>query len=77
MSYCRFNENSDVYLYVTQEDDDRIVWVCCNCCLREEPDGLFASPEEALAHLREHQAAGHKVPQAALDRLEMEIARGV
>ena len=35
---------------------------------------MFDTPEEALEHLLEHQEAGHKVPETALDRLRAEIA---
>ena len=75
MSYCRWRDDSDVYL--TQPSD---VIRCCHCCLAVPaaanidhsnlPDWDTKKFSEMVAHLRAHQAAGHKVTQQAFDNLE-------
>lgn len=67
MAYARFGD-SDVYVFLS-------VWGyldCCNCALLPEdekrPNG-FMSTDEMVAHLKEHQAAGHRVNQETFDRL--------
>lgn len=82
MAYCRFSEGS-VYLYASDRDGTR--FECCWCALsgdgKTDEAGDFigenvtlSSRTEALAHLREHQKAGHAVPVSAIARLEEEIA---
>ena len=67
MSYCRFGDNSDVYVYCSRED----VYVCCACSL----DKLWehVTPSEVITHLELHVAAGHQVPQYAFDRLREDV----
>ena len=57
MSYARFSDESDVYLFmcVCGELD------CCGCKLQAGKVS-FASTEGMLEHLAEHRAAGHLVP---------------
>lgn len=76
MSYCRFGEGSDVYVYT-----DGAHIYCCGCRLGEvrdaEGDGVdasFVTPAEMLAHLERHRAVGDMVPQHAMDRLVREAA---
>lgn len=64
MSYCRFNEG-DVYVY---ESDQGIE--CCGCAFGGSK--TFATPADTVAHLMEHRAAGHDVPQSAIDELQAE-----
>ena len=46
---------------------------CCPKCGMH--DSLnFKTEDEALSHLREHAAAGHDVPDYAIERLQEEIA---
>ncbi len=65
MSYCRFGDDSDVYMY--PNTDGTID--CCACRL----GGGRYTIAEALDHLEEHQGVGHVVPQHAIDRLKREI----
>jgi hypothetical protein len=58
MAYSRFGE-SDIYLFHDGED-----YVCMSCHIMPPTGGGFhkdfrcATPEEAITHLREHEAAG-------------------
>ena len=60
MSYSRFS-NADVYVYA----DVGGYVACCGCILGDKWD--FHSAAEIVAHLREHAAAGHDVPDYLLD----------
>jgi hypothetical protein len=65
MSYARFGEQgSDVYVYLCTAG----YLECCACALR---DGRFVAhtTREMLAHLDEHEAAGHRL--AARTRREL------
>jgi hypothetical protein len=84
MSYARFGEDSDVYVFATRYNIE-----CCGCWLQErkwinDPDALFKgylksvgeviqtvfnSNEEMLVHLEKHIAKGHAVPEYCLERL--------
>lgn len=59
-------KGSDVYVYF----DIGGYLCCCGCCLGKKWD--FHSTDEMIAHLEEHRAAGHRVPQSCIDRLEDE-----
>lgn len=61
MSYARFSADSDVYVYAHIGGFVE----CCGCRLGEQWD--FHSPAEIVTHLREHEAAGHKVPDHLFD----------
>lgn len=81
MAYARWGwENSDVYLFggfAGQPPDDVHVITCCGCLLaREDAEDWLMSPSldfetkgAAIAHLAEHQAAGHIVPESAIERI--------
>lgn len=76
MSYCRFSNKSDVYLYPNFEG----FIVCCSCRLagRNRKHGMyndksFKTSRGALNHLAKHRAAGHKVEKYAEKRLEQEL----
>lgn len=78
MSYARKGlDGSQIYLYATgdlnQEPGKEAPLVCQHCLLQPSGDSLAFSRSSALAHLQEHRAAGHVVPEAALARLEREI----
>jgi hypothetical protein len=70
MSYARFGwGGSDVYVYL----DSYGSLVCCGCALTEAtaewPLGRSPhvySTDAMLAHLAEHQAAGHTVPESCI-----------
>ena len=72
MSYCRFGEDSDVYVYPSIRDDVDVI-VCYRCCLSLDSDSVFHGPEAALGHLRMHQMMGDEVPDHAIERLQKEI----
>ena len=62
MSYCRFS-NADVYVFMNVGG----FLSCCRCWLGDRED--FYSTEEMIAHLAEHRAAGHDVPEGIEDDL--------
>lgn len=61
MSYARFSDHSDVYVYA----DVNGYVACCGCRLGDQWD--FHSAEAIVAHLHEHDDAGHKVPSDLFD----------
>lgn len=67
MSYCRFTDDSDVYMYPTHG-----VVECCLCALNDGHTLVLQTTQQAIEHLREHAADGDKVPQRAFERLETE-----
>ncbi len=77
MSYARWSNESDVYVY--HHVDGYVT--CCGCRLFDadpfslEPrDPAFYSRTAAIEHLERHRLAGHIVPDYAFDRLWQEIA---
>lgn len=67
MSFARWSEHSDVYVY----EDCTVGLVCCGCCLYDDndPHAAFgcswasgADVEAMAGHLRSHEARGHLVP---------------
>jgi len=80
MSYVRFSETSDVYVYPTLDSIDRkFRLVCCACRLVSDTqdrwygDFTVDSREEMVDHLLVHREAGYKVPKHPLVRLMREI----
>ncbi len=69
MSYCRFARDSDVYVFESELGIE-----CCRCRLLGGRWFRVQGPAEIIAHLLEHRAAGHKVPESALDELREEVA---
>jgi hypothetical protein len=63
MSYCRWGEGSDVYVYL----DVNGHLCCCGCQLNE--GWYYDSTRQMLAHLEEHKKAGHLVPEYAAEGL--------
>lgn len=61
MSYARFGEGSDVYVY----PDTGGYVACCGCSIGDKWD--FHSAPEVVAHMREHVLAGNTVPDYLLD----------
>lgn len=70
MSYARFGSDSDVYVYC----DIGGYLCCCACRLASEPCGSreFFTTADMLAHLDEHRAAGHAIPDYTRPALEGE-----
>lgn len=66
MSYCRFAEDSDVYVFLSVGG----ALECCGCSLSD--NWSHRSTSAMLAHLREHRRQGHKVPERAMSRLAKE-----
>jgi len=64
MSYARFANDSSVYVFLSVYGE----FECCACCLRH--DESFYSTDAILAHLAEHKAEGHRIPDRTLERLE-------
>jgi len=81
MAYAKWGwENSDVYLFggvAARPPDDVHVITCCGCLLaRDDEEDWLMSPSldfrtkgAILAHLAEHRAAGHVVPQSAIEQI--------
>lgn len=75
MSYARFSDSSDVYIF---EHSAGFIQ-CCGCNLTEPTTGEYvgfadlATPRLALQHLEAHIEAGDKVPQVAIDRIKEEF----
>lgn len=75
MSYARFH-NSDLYVYQDQGDG---FYYCAGCRLKGGP-GLghyefsCTSAEAMLAHVVDHQIAGHKVHKRTIDRLKKRVS---
>jgi len=66
MSYARWSEDSDVYVY--ERTVEASEWVCCGCA-------AFKTREGMIEHLREHEERGHRVPAEAIARLRRELER--
>ena len=61
MSYCRFGEHSDVYVFPSVGG-----WLeCCGCILGEPWE--HGSTQSMIDHLERHRAAGHEVPDIDSD----------
>ena len=62
MAYARFAPDCDVYVFAGGPAGFALE--CCACSL-VVPSGSFCakSTDEMVKHLRDHQAAGHKVPE--------------
>ena len=73
MSYCRFSDSSDVYVYASVNGGLE----CCTCALHDEGCPNFQTAQAMIAHLEEHQRSGHQVPDHAFDRLRSDIENGV
>ena len=69
MSYCRWGDDSDLYIF-----GDGDGWACCNCSIAV--DAYFGTLAELKAHVQLHIDAGHKVPDYVMDRINCELATG-
>lgn len=71
MSFARFGPGSDVYIYASGRGLE-----CCGCAL--EGSVTVDTAADMRAHLDDHRAAGHLVPDgldAALERYDDEELR--
>lgn len=72
MSYCRFSNTSDVYVFAN-------VAGICICTAGDESGGanqrrefIVAGPMQALTILEKLKQEGFRVPRAAIKRLQLE-----
>jgi hypothetical protein len=70
MSYARFGD-SDIYLYASIGGGI----FCDMCCLQGEAR-MMDTYDDAIAHVRKHIDAGHRVPESVIPRLEAERDAG-
>ena len=64
MSYVRFSENSDVYVF----DHSNGCLCCCGCALN--PVSYYAeTADEMVKHLLQHEAAGHEIPASVIEEI--------
>ena len=71
MSFARFSDTSDVYVYASGDN----VYTCCGCLLQKGslyPQWDFGG-KAILAHLKEHKRAGHKVPRYCIKALKRDM----
>ena len=71
MAYARFGGDSDVYVY--QSD----TWECSGCRINHEETQVFTTLKDLLEHLKDHEKAGHKVPEDCFARIDHERQTGV
>jgi hypothetical protein len=64
MAYARFSRNSDVYVY-----QDTRGGYTCECTPTGTPVFNCATASAMVAHLRDHRARGHQVPDEAIEEL--------
>lgn len=82
MSYCRFASDSDAYIFFNSGG-----FFECQLCLLLPRDadfrntgflhgfGTFMSqcPEKMIEHVKEHRAAGHKIPDGVEEALAKDV----
>ena len=71
MAYARYGQDSDVYMFETGVAEIE----CCGCRFSPSRSPSFRTRSEAIAHLRNHRSAGHKVPDWAFEDLAEEVGR--
>lgn len=73
MSYCRFGDDSDVYVFGTYGHNKEEVFECCGCLMMGDMKPFHCKTKnEMVKHLFEHMRNGHKVPTYAIDHLKKE-----
>lgn len=71
MSYARFDDDSDVYIYHHYMGFIE----CCGCWITDPENGedvgfaKLETPRRAIRHLMEHVSRGYKVPERTFDRI--------
>jgi len=72
VSYSRFGEGSDIYLYCYDDTLGQRRFECVGCCLSKYSghSALLRGFDEAILHVREHIAAGDKVENDVIPLLE-------
>jgi len=69
MSYCRWGEDCDVYMFLSV---DRVI-ECVACTLNEGIPMIFTKRSDAVAHLKSHINNADRVPDDAFKMLRREI----
>jgi hypothetical protein len=72
VSYVRFAEDgSQVYVYEHVDG-----WIeCCGCALAAGTCGKFYTRGACITHLRDHEAAGHRVPSWVYSKVSKRAQR--
>ena len=80
MSYARFgHDRSNVYVFRSSsktygmEGPERKIIVCSGCSLCNCKSQLFEAVDEAINHLRKHQAVGQIVPDYVFEKMEADV----
>lgn len=74
MSYARFSDDSDVYIF---EHANGFIQ-CCGCLITEAEPPEWAgfynaqTAREMIHHIYQHMSIGHKVPDRCLERINKE-----
>jgi len=76
VSYCRWeNRDSDCYIFLNSDG----FYECMVCPLGRDPDGYMhhwlETAQEMLDHMHKHVAAGHRVPDYAIDAMREDVER--
>lgn len=74
MSYARFADDSDVYVFANSDGAIE----CCGCCLHRlgHPRVEVATAAEMIVHLAIHALAGHDVPASTVPYMLADHAAG-
>jgi len=72
MSYCRFAEDSDVYVYETRD-----AVICSGCSIERKFHAEFFKWGDIIEHLHNHEKNGDKVPSGAYLRLSRQRGRTI
>jgi hypothetical protein len=73
MSYARWSRESDVYVFLHTGG----YLDCCGCHLANNNRGGFQAYKTKimLRHLKEHQKAGHDVPDYCIEGLQLDAKK--
>lgn len=74
MSYCRFGEDSDVYVF----ENNNGYYECCACMFEEGYNSYrTVKTKDMINHMKKHEKMGHKVPKRVIQHLEEELKNGI
>lgn len=69
MSYARFSPDCNVYVFAVSGDELE----CCMCGISKGSSIRLPSLDDALAHFKKHEDAGHQVAYGGWSRLEADL----
>ena len=72
MSYARFDNDSDVYIFW-----DGNFMVCCGCKMSGDFNSVFLTPTGMIGHLKIHEDMGDKVPSDIIPAIEHDLFVGL